>query len=140
MAIHDFTISVATTAATDVIDISGEVDRCLARAKPAEGLVHLFIAGSTAALTTIEYEQGVVNDFKKAIERLVPQDAAYEHDRRWHDGNGNAHVRAALIGPSLTIPVRGGTLLLGTWQQIVLCDFDNRPRKREVLVRIHADA
>jgi len=140
MAITNFTISVATTGATDIVDISEEVDRCLAKSGRAQGLVHLFIPGSTAAVTTIEYEQGAVGDLKKALDRLAPRDIAYEHDRRWGDGNGYAHVRAALLDPSLTIPVQNGKMLLGTWQQIVLCDFDNRPRNREILVQIHADA
>ncbi len=97
----------------------------------------LFIDGSTAALTTIEYESGVVNDLKRAIDRLAPRDIAYEHDRRWGDGNGYSHVRAALLGPSLSIPLANGDMLLGTWQQIVLCDFDNRPRQREIIVQVH---
>ena len=139
MAIINFSFSVATTEATDIIDISHEVGKCLAQAGPDRGFVHLFIAGSTAALTTIEYEEGVVNDLKKALDRMAPQDMTYEHDRRWGDGNGYAHVRAALMGPSLTVPVRNSEMLLGTWQQIVLCDFDNRPRSREILVQVHAE-
>ncbi len=139
MAIINFNFSVATTAATDIVDISDEVRKCLAQAGPDRGFVHLFISGSTAALTTIEYEEGAVNDLKKALDRMAPQDMAYEHDRRWGDGNGYAHVRAALIGPSLTVPVRNSEMLLGTWQQIVLCDFDNRPRNREILVQVHAE-
>jgi secondary thiamine-phosphate synthase enzyme len=98
----------------------------------AEGLLTLFISGSTAALSTIEYESGVVNDLRAAIERLFPQDLPYEHDRRWGDGNGYAHVRAAFLKPSLSIPIVGGRPLLGTWQQIVLLDFDNRPRQRSI--------
>ena len=140
MAITNFTISVATTGATDIVDISAQVDQCLAKAGRAQGLIHLFIPGSTAALTTIEFEHGAVSDLKKAFERMAPRDIPYDHDRRWNDGNGYAHVRAALLGPSLTIPVRNGEMLLGMWQQIVLCDFDNRPRNREILVQIHADA
>jgi secondary thiamine-phosphate synthase enzyme len=140
MAIKNFTISVATTGATDIVDISEEVHQCLAKAGRLQGLIHLFIPGSTAAVTTIEYEQGAVSDLKKALDRMAPRDIPYEHDRRWGDGNGYAHVRAALMGPSLTIPVHNGKMLLGTWQQIVLCDFDNRPRNREILVQIHAEA
>ena len=92
----------------------------------------LFIPGSTAALTTIEYESGVVHDLRAAIERLFPQDLAYDHDRRWGDGNGYAHVRAAFLKPSLSLPIDQGRLQLGTWQQIVLLDFDNRPRQRQI--------
>jgi secondary thiamine-phosphate synthase enzyme len=101
-----------------------------------DGNIVLFISGSTAALTTIEFESGVLHDLRKAIERLAPKDIPYEHDRKWGDGNGYSHVRAAIMGPSLIIPIRGGTLLLGTWQQIVLLDFDNRPRRRRVTVQI----
>jgi secondary thiamine-phosphate synthase enzyme len=96
----------------------------------------LFISGSTAGLTTIEFESGVVNDLRRAINRIAPENIPYEHDRRWGDGNGYSHVRAALLGPSLSIPLREGKVLLGTWQQIVLLDFDNRPRKRRVTVHI----
>ena len=92
----------------------------------------LFTPGSTAALTTIEFEPGVVNDLKKAIDRLIPREIAYEHDRRWGDGNGYSHVRAALFKPDLSIPIENKRLTLGTWQQIVLLDFDNRPRERTI--------
>jgi secondary thiamine-phosphate synthase enzyme len=140
MAIINFTISVATTGTTDIVDISDEVEHCLSKAGPAQGFINLFIPGSTAALTTLEYEPGAVADLQKAIERLAPCDIPYAHDRRWGDGNGFAHVRAALLGPSLVIPVVNGSLHLGTWQQIVLCDFDNRPRNRQIMVQIYADA
>jgi secondary thiamine-phosphate synthase enzyme len=138
MSIKSSKIIVSTTAGTDIIDISDAVEECIAGFNLSEGLVHLFIPGSTAALTTIEYESGAVGDLKRAIEHLAPEQSAYEHDRKWGDGNGYAHVRAALLGPSLTIPLAGGRMLRGTWQQIVLCDFDNRPRQREVLVQVHA--
>jgi secondary thiamine-phosphate synthase enzyme len=95
----------------------------------------VFTPGSTAALTTIEYESGVVRDLIEAIERIAPKDMDYRHDERWGDGNGYAHVRSALLGPSLTVPITKGRLALGTWQQIVLIDFDNRPRKRQVIVQ-----
>lgn len=127
-----------TTGKTDIIDITGSVMSIVEGSGLSNGSVNIFIAGSTAALTTIEYENGVVNDLKKAIERLAPRDMDYEHDKRWGDGNGYAHVRAALLGPSLTIPLINGKILLGTWQQITLCDFDNRPRTREVFVQINA--
>lgn len=141
MTITHFTLTVATTQATDIVDISADVAQCLEQAGSCrEGLAHLFIPGSTAALTTIEYERGAVEDLKNAIERMAPRDRDYAHDRRWGDGNGYAHVRAALMGPSLTVPVRNGELQLGPWQQIVLCDFDNRPRNRTILVQIHGDA
>ncbi len=138
MAIKTSTIHVKTTSSTDSIDISGQVEKIISKASFSNGMAHLFIAGSTAALTTIEFESGVVNDLRKAIERMAPQNITYEHDERWGDGNGYAHVRAALLGPSLTIPLVNGKMLLGTWQQVVLCDFDNRPRTREIIVQVHA--
>jgi secondary thiamine-phosphate synthase enzyme len=125
-----------TTGQTDIIDISREVQEGVLQSEIQDGSIVLFISGSTAALTTIEFESGVVNDLRRAIERIAPRDIPYEPDRKWGDGNGYSHVRAALLGPSLSIPIRGGRLLLGTWQQIVLLDFDNRPRRRTVTVQI----
>jgi secondary thiamine-phosphate synthase enzyme len=125
-----------TTGQTDIIDISREVQEGVLQSEIQDGSIVLFISGSTAALTTIEFESGVVNDLRRAIERIAQRDIPYEHDRKWGDGNGYSHVRAALLGPSLSIPIRGGRLLLGTWQQIVLLDFDNRPRRRTVTVQI----
>jgi secondary thiamine-phosphate synthase enzyme len=125
-----------TTDQTDIIDISREVQERVLQFGIQDGNIILFISGSTAALTTIEFESGVVNDLRKAIERIAPRDIPYEHDRRWGDGNGYSHVRAALLGPSLSIPLKGGRPLLGTWQQVVLLDFDNRPRRRKVAVQI----
>lgn len=129
-------ISFNTSSRTDIINITPEVEEKVVSSEIKNGNLLLFISGSTAALTTIEYESGVVNDLRRAIERVTPQDIQYEHDRRWGDGNGYSHVRAALVGASLHIPIKDGRMLLGTWQQIVLLDFDNRPRKREVQVQI----
>jgi secondary thiamine-phosphate synthase enzyme len=131
-SLENFTLEVKTTAATDILDLTAAVAARLEHTGVTEGLLTLFISGSTAALTTIEFESGVVNDLREAIHRLFPQDMPYEHDRRWGDGNGYAHVRAAFLKPSLSIPLTGGRLLLGTWQQIVLLDFDNRPRQRRI--------
>jgi secondary thiamine-phosphate synthase enzyme len=128
----NFTIEIKTTAGTDILDVTAPVTEEVRRSGVMTGLLTLFIAGSTAALTTIEYESGVVNDLRQAIERLWPRDLPYEHDRRWGDGNGYAHVRAAFFKPSLGIPIQEGRPLLGTWQQIVLLDFDNRPRQRRI--------
>lgn len=128
--------SLETRGFGDAIDITGEVAREVESSKVSSGIVTVFVPGSTAGITTIEYESGAVSDFKKAIERLAPVDMHYDHDARWGDGNGFSHVRAALMGASLTIPFIEGRLQLGTWQQIVLCDFDNRARSREVLVQI----
>lgn len=129
-------LSFRTGGDTDIIDITTHVSRKVTESEVTEGQVLIFIPGSTAAITTIEYESGVVQDLKEAIERLAPQGIFYRHDARWDDGNGYAHVRAALLGPSMTVPLVNGRLVLGTWQQIVLIDFDNRPRDRKILVHI----
>ncbi|MBW1918347.1 MAG: YjbQ family protein [Deltaproteobacteria bacterium] len=130
--IENFDLQIETTAGTDILNLTPAVFEKVLQSEFEQGLLTLFISGSTAALTTIEYESGAVNDLRAAIERLVPQDIEYEHDRRWQDGNGYSHVRAALLKPSLSIPIEGGRLMLGTWQQIVLLDFDNRPRQRTI--------
>lgn len=130
------TAEIETTADTDIVDISRMVVDHLAESGVSSGAVILFVPGSTGALTTIEYESGVVQDLADAIERLAPRDIVYAHDRRWGDGNGYSHVRAALVGPSLYIPVVDGRLCLGTWQQVVLLDFDNRPRRRRLIVQV----
>mgnify|MGYP000551243079 CR=1 FL=1 len=136
MMIVNSTITLRSTAGTDIFDITETVKKEIGSSGIREGAVTLFIPGSTAALTTIEYESGVVNDLRKAIERIAPSDIYYEHDKRWGDGNGYAHVRAALLGPSLHIPIIRGNMTLGTWQQIVVLDFDNRPRNRRIIVQI----
>jgi secondary thiamine-phosphate synthase enzyme len=128
-ALETFTLEVKTTAGTDILDLTEAVAVQVKQTGVAEGLLTLFISGS---LSTIEFETGVVNDLRAAIDRLLPRDIPYEHDRRWGDGNGYAHVRAAFLKPSLCIPIAGGGLLLGNWQQIVLLDFDNRPRQRRI--------
>ncbi len=139
MKVENHTIFVQTTAGTDILDLTGRVSEVLGESAVRNGSVHLFVPGSTGALTTIEYESGVVNDLRQAIERMAPEDIPYEHNKRWGDGNGYSHVRAALIGPSLTIPVIEGRMALGTWQQIVLLDFDNRPRERRILLQISGE-
>lgn len=136
MVIYSSSIPVKTTGSLDIINISPQVEEFVSGHAICNGSAVLFIAGSTAGLTTIEFEQGAVNDLRRAIERIVPENIVYEHDARWGDGNGYAHVRAALLGPSLTIPVKDGKLFLGTWQQIVLCDFDNRPRTRKIVIQL----
>jgi secondary thiamine-phosphate synthase enzyme len=136
MSIVQGSIELQTTADTDVVDLTPDVSDFVAKAGVADGLLVIFIPGSTASVTTIEHETGAVADLKRAVERLAPRDEHYEHNLRWGDGNGFSHVRAALLGPSLTVPVHEGQLELGTWQQIVLCDFDNRPRRRRVLLRL----
>jgi len=136
MTVHFFEIYVETTDETDILDITQQAQERVLQSGVDDGSMIAFISGSTAAVTTIEYESGAVNDLRKAIDRVVPRNVDYEHDQRWGDGNGYAHVRAALLGPSLTVPIRQKRLLLGTWQQIVILDFDNRPRRRKVVIQI----
>ncbi|MBN2060989.1 MAG: YjbQ family protein [Deltaproteobacteria bacterium] len=136
MDVESQEISVKTSANTDIIDITPELMKFVNNLSIRDGFATLFIPGSTAALTTIEYESGVIRDMINAIERLAPRDIYYEHNERWGDGNGYSHVRAALVGPSLHIPLIGGKLTLGTWQQVVLLDFDNRPRERKIIIQV----
>jgi len=131
-SLETFSLEINTTPDTDILDLTGAVSEKVRQSSVTSGLLNLFIAGSTAALSTIEYESGVVNDLRAAIERLFPRDLHYDHDARWGDGNGYSHVRAAFLKPSLNIPIEDGRLLLGRWQQIVLLDFDNRPRQRSI--------
>src|SRR4030042_921837 len=130
------TISLSTKGFSDIMDITDRVVAVLKRSQIQDGLVTVFCQGSTGALTTIEYESGVLRDLKVALERIVPSNITYEHDRRWSDGNGFSHVRAAFMKPSLTVPLIAGRLTLGTWQQIVFIDFDNRSRHRDIIVQI----
>lgn len=128
-------ILLSTSGFCDVIDVTDGVADVLKRSGIRDGLLTVFCPGSTGAVTTIEYEAGVIEDLRKALEMIVPSDMPYEHNKRWGDGNGFSHVRAALMKPSLTVPVHKGRPVLGTWQQIVFLDFDNRGRRREVFVQ-----
>lgn len=132
MKIISDSIQFATQGLNDVKDLTGPLSQRLAANRLQDGTVTVFVPGSTGGLTTIEYEPGVVEDFSELMERLIPSDKPYQHDRKWGDGNGFSHVRAAVIGASLTIPFSEGKLGLGTWQQVVFIDFDNRPRTRTV--------
>ena len=129
-------ISLQSKGECDVIDITPQVQQLVSGTDIRNGTVTLFVPGSTAALSTIEFESGLLSDFQSMWERIVPQNIPYDHDRRWGDGNGHSHVRASLLGASLVIPFNDKKLALGTWQQIVLVDFDNRPRSRQVIVQI----
>ncbi len=130
------TVSLNTKGFSDIIDITPQVSSVAGRSGIRDGLATVFCPGSTGAVTTIEYESGVLRDLQHALEMIAPSDVPYEHDRRWGDGNGFSHVRAALMKPSLTIPLVQGRLTLGTWQQIVFIDFDNRGRQRNIIVQI----
>lgn len=128
-------IEIQTKGFSDVVDITPKIEAFLKEGNGADGQLLVFVPGATAAVTTIEHESGAVEDLKASIRRLLPEDLPYAHDARWGDGNGFAHVRAAWFGPSLTIPVAGGKPLLGTWQQVVVLDFDNGPRKRTIVLQ-----
>jgi secondary thiamine-phosphate synthase enzyme len=128
--------NVATTGQGDVRDVTDMVARALEKSSLVDGLVTTFVVGSTAGITTIECEPGAVADLDRAFEAVAPRQAEYRHHLRWGDDNGSSHVRAALLGPSVTVPFMHGRLMLGPWQQIVLVEFDTRPRQREVVVQI----
>jgi secondary thiamine-phosphate synthase enzyme len=136
MEIETHSISISTKGNCDIVDITDEVSDLVVNNNFVEGNVLLFAGGSTAGITTIEYEPGLLKDYPKFFERIAPANINYEHDNTWHDGNGHSHVRAAIQGASLTVPFSKGRLLLGTWQQIIFVDFDNRSRKREITVQI----
>jgi secondary thiamine-phosphate synthase enzyme len=138
--VKTYEISRKTTADTDILDLTDEVAAKVEASGVRQGQALVFTPGSTAAVTTIEYEAGVVSDLKHAIERLAPRDMHYDHDARWGDGNGYSHVRSALLGGSFTVPVVDGRLVLGTWQQIVLVDFDNHGRSRRIVVQVSGEA
>ena len=132
---HEFQIE--SQGNNHVLNITEEVAQCVSRSEIATGVATAFVIGSTAGITTTEYEPGLVNrDLKVAFEGLAPENATYLHEQTWHDDNGHAHVRASILGPSLTVPVVDGRVQLGTWQQIILIDFDTRPRRRTVLVQV----
>ncbi len=129
-------ISLQTKGQCDIVDITLQVEREVIATGINSGIVTLFVAGSTAGITTIEFEPGLISDFQAMWERNAPQNLSYDHDRRWGDGNGYSHVRASLLGASLVVPFNDKRLALGTWQQVVLVDFDNRPRSRQVVLQI----
>jgi secondary thiamine-phosphate synthase enzyme len=129
-------IHVPTRGQGDTHDLTDRVAAAVANSEPASGTVTIFVVGSTAGLTTIEYEPGAVSDFNRLMEELAPREQEYRHHLRWGDDNGSSHVRAALLGPSLNVPFADRRLALGTWQQIVLVEFDTRPRRRELVVQI----
>lgn len=130
-------LKVTTKREGDIIDITPEVKRAVRESNVHEGVVHLFVQHSTAALTTIEFEPGVLSDLKRALSVLAPDEAVFAHNTRWDDGNGRSHVKAALVGPSITVPLAGGDLLCGTWQQIVLLELDvNAGRERTIICTV----
>jgi secondary thiamine-phosphate synthase enzyme len=129
-------ISLSTKGDGDMVDITPQIEEKLAQSGAKDGAVTVFVTGSTAGVTTIEYEPGLVADFQTFWQKIAPKGVPYHHDQTWDDANGYSHVRASLLGASLVVPFQNGKLALGTWQQVVLVDFDNRPRSREVVVQI----
>jgi secondary thiamine-phosphate synthase enzyme len=133
-------IKIKTKGNCEVVNITDQVGVAVAQSEIRDGAVTVFNIGSTAGITTTEYEPGLANyDLKAAFEKLAPENARYEHEETWHDDNGHAHVRASLLGPSLSVPIVAGRLTLGTWQQIILVDFDTRPRTRTIICQIIGD-
>jgi len=128
-------LKLSTNGRAEMIDITDDVQAMLTKNGLREGNVTLFVPGSTGALTTIEYEPGLLRDYPEFFEKIIPSNVSYHHDNTWHDGNGHSHLRASLQGPSLVVPFAEGRLLLGTWQQIIFVDFDNRPRTRRIVVQ-----
>ena len=129
-------ISMSTKGFNDIHDITPSLKNLLEDSGMKEGHLIVFVTGSTGGLTTIEYEPGLIQDFPEMLEKLAPMNISYNHDKTWHDGNGYAHLRASLIGPSITVPFEGGRMVLGTWQQVIFLDFDNKPRQRQLHVQI----
>jgi secondary thiamine-phosphate synthase enzyme len=138
--VHTDSFEIVLKVGPDIIDITGYVEAAVKRAGVSSGQASVFMVGSTGSITTIEYEPGVVEDFKNAVNRVAPQGMEYAHEKAWRDGNGHSHVQAALLGPSVTIPIRNGRLRLGTWQQVVAVNHDNRSRQRTVEVTVIGEA
>ena len=136
MTVETREISIQSKGNCDIIDITSQVAKQIEESGVNNGIATLFVVGSTAGITTIEYEPNLVSDFKNMWDRVIPQSIPYEHNKTWGDGNGHSHVRASTLGASLTIPLANKRLTLGTWQQIVFVDFDNRPRSRKVVLQI----
>jgi len=136
MTVISKSIRINSNGNCDMIDITAQIAREISNSEIDSGTATIFICGSTAGISTIEYEGGLVSDFKDMWDRNVPQNIPYQHDRRWGDGNGHSHVRASLLGPSLVIPFINKKLALGTWQQVTVVDFDNRPRSREIIIQL----
>ncbi|HAM49941.1 MAG TPA: secondary thiamine-phosphate synthase enzyme [Nitrospiraceae bacterium] len=133
--VHTDTIPLSTRGFADIIDITEKVAAIASTSGVSNGIVTVFCQGSTGTITTIEFESGVVKDLQEAIEKIAPSNIPYEHNKRWGDGNGFSHVRAALMKPSLSVPLINGAMALGTWQRIVFIDFDNRGRNRSIIVQ-----
>ncbi|MEM2088372.1 MAG: secondary thiamine-phosphate synthase enzyme YjbQ [Thermoproteota archaeon] len=134
MKIFESELGIRTKGESDIVDVTDEIERIISKAGIRNGIVNIFVPGSTGAVTTIEYEPGLLKDLPNALERIAPKNNYYEHEKMWHDGNGHSHVRASILGPSITIPIKDGCLRLGTWQQLVFLELDVRPRSRTLVV------
>ncbi|WP_319508623.1 secondary thiamine-phosphate synthase enzyme YjbQ [uncultured Methanolobus sp.] len=139
MSVFSAEFSLDTSGNADVLDITTQVSGLVASSGFSDGIVLVYVPGSTAAITTIEFEPGLVRDLKVALERLAPEGTTYFHNERWHDGNGHSHIRASFLGQSESFPLINGDILLGIWQQIILVDLDNRPRSRKVIVQVYGE-
>ena len=136
MTVETTSISLNTHGNADILDITDQITIALSKSKLKAGTATIFCPSATSALTTIEFEGGALSDLRRLFEEIIPSNREYKHNERWHDGNGHSHVRAALLGPSITIPFVDGQLTLGTWQQVIYVDFDNRPRQRKLIVQL----
>ena len=136
ITVYNKEIHLQTQGEDDIIDITEKVENIVNTSKIKNGIACLFVVGSTGALTTIEYEPGLKKDLPRALERIAPKNIHYDHHETWHDDNGHSHIRASLIGPSVTIPIREGCLIHGTWQQVVFIELDTQPRKRTIVVQL----
>jgi secondary thiamine-phosphate synthase enzyme len=136
MSVYYEEINIKTNGEVDIIDITGDIQDTVKKSKIKNGISCVFVPGSTGTLTTIEYEPGLMKDLPRALQKIAPKGEHYDHHETWHDDNGHSHVRASLMGPSITIPIKNGNLVHGTWQQIVFVELDTRPRNRNIIVQI----
>ncbi|UCE73845.1 MAG: YjbQ family protein [Methanomassiliicoccales archaeon] len=136
MTIKSEEVNINTRFEGDIVDITQQVQKAISKSRLSDGIACVFVPGATGAVTTIEYESGLLQDMPAALDRLFPRDITYQHQLRWHDGNGHSHVRASFIGPSITVPFKEKKLILGTWQQIVFLELDNSARRRKIIVQM----
>lgn len=129
----------STQGKNEIINITGDLIQLVERSDISDGNILVFVPGATGALSTIEYEPGLIKDFPELMEKLIPENRIYSHNETWHDGNGHSHLRATMIGPSITIPFSEKKLILGTWQQVIFLEFDNKPHKRKIAVQINGE-
>ena len=139
MSVYYAEVNIETNGEVDIVDITGDIQKTVNKSKIKDGIACVFVPGSTATITTIEHEPGLVKDLPRALQKIAPKGEHYDHHETWHDDNGHSHVRASLMGPGITVPIKNGKLLHGTWQQIAFVELDTRPRKRDIIVQIVGD-